>query len=57
MDDNLTRLVYFLNLVLSVACIVVWVTNLHTNGFNIKIIILMLKTVTATCKELGDIKK
>lgn len=57
MGYNLTRLVRFLNLVLSVACIVVWVTELHTNGFDIKIIILILKSITATCTELGNIKK
>lgn len=57
MDYNLTRLVRFLNLVLSVACIAVWVTELHTNGFDIKIIILILKAITATCTELGNIKK
>ena len=57
MDCNLTRLVRFLNLVLSVACIVVWTTELHTNGFNVKIIILILKAITATCAELGNIKK
>lgn len=57
MDDNLTRFVRFLNLVLSVACIVVWVTELHTNGFDIKIIILILKAIAATYIDLGNIKK
>ena len=57
MDCNLTRSVRFLNLVLSVACIVVWFTELHTNGFNVKIIILILKAITATCAELGNIRK
>lgn len=57
MDYNPTRLVYFLNLVLSVACIVVWITELHTNGFDIKIIILILKAITATYMDLGNIKK
>ena len=57
MDANLTSSVRFLNLVLSVACIVVWCTELHTNGFNVKIIILILKAITATFTELGNIKK
>lgn len=57
MDVNLTSSVRFLNLVLSVACIVVWCTELHTNGFNVKIIILILKAITATFTELGNIKK
>lgn len=57
MGYNLASLVRFLNLVLSVACIVVWFAELHTNGSDIKIIILILKAITATCTELGNIKK
>ena len=57
MGCNLIRLVYFLSLILSVACVVAWVTELHTNGISVKIILFILKTIVAALLELGKLKK